>query len=542
MSRIRIGENTLTPVRSNWLRKYSALAGGEFSIPLFGIALIMIALFGCNMLLITHPQYWVGIAAGEILLLIVGGGLVVISKKRIKSNLLDPMTQLRNWAYAMQDGDLTARIPLPEKGEFLKLAIVINDLGDSLYSLTQEMDDMVREQTQRLEQKGKTLEILYEVAATSNSAHDIDELLQNYLFTLFNLVKASSATVRVITEDNKFRIIGSVGVQEIDQQEQSVPIERCLCAQDFDNPVISCQVDRQLCGNLLHQSLKPQYNATVIALPLQYQNRTLGIYHLFNPGIDINAEPELGNILTNITQHLSLAMETARIDNESKRLHIMQERTMLAHELHDSLAQTLASLRFQVNLLEKTLRDSGNARAQTEVSQLKNGLDEANTELRELLAHFRIHMDERGLIPATEALIKRFENESGINVFFQNECPDLQLPPIQEVQVLHIIQESLTNARKHSQANNVRVLIRQTTDNHYHVLIEDDGVGIKNLNIKGQPGEHVGLSIMKERARRINGDVDIDSEPGEGTRIELDFPISNTITGTAQEFGVRKFL
>jgi two-component system nitrate/nitrite sensor histidine kinase NarX len=86
------------------------------------------------------------------------------------------------------------------------------------------------------------------------------------------------------------------------------------------------------------------------------------------------------------------------------------------------------------------------------------------------------------------------------------------------------------------------VLIRQTTDNHYHVLIEDDGVGIKNLNIKGQPGEHVGLSIMKERARRINGDVDIDSEPGEGTRIELDFPISNTITGTAQEFGVRKFL
>lgn len=532
----------MTPVKSNWLRKFSGLAGGEFSIPLFGIALIMMALFGCNMLLITHPQYWVGIAAGEILLLIVGGSLVLISQKRIKTNLLEPLTQLRNWAYAMQDGDLTARIAIPEKGEFLKLAIVINDLGDSLYSLTQEMDDMVREQTQRLEQKSKTLEILYEVAATSNSAHDIDELLQNYLFTLFNLVKASSATVRVITEDNKFRVIGSVGVHEIDQQEQSVPIERCLCAQDFDNAVITCQVDRQLCGNLLHRSLKPQYNATVITLPLQYQNRTLGIYHLFNPGIDINDEPELRNILTNITQHLSLAMETARIDNESKRLHIMQERTMLAHELHDSLAQTLASLRFQVNLLEKTLRSSGNTTALSEVTQLKNGLDEANTELRELLAHFRIHMDERGLIPATEALIKRFENESGIKVFFQNECPDLQLPPIQEVQVLHIIQESLTNARKHSQANNVRVLIRQTTDNHYHVLIEDDGIGIKNLNIKGQPGEHVGLSIMKERARRINGDVDIDSEPGEGTRIELDFPISNTITGTTPNFGVRKSL
>ena len=523
--------------KSTWLRKYAGLAGGELAIPLLGIALVMVALFGCNLLLITHPSYWVGIAAGEILLLMLGGYLILLSRKRIKTNLLEPLTQLRDWAYAIQDGDLTAKIPLPDQGEFLKLAIVINDLGDSLYSLSQELDDKVKEQTQRLEQKSKTLEILYEVAATSNSAHDIDELLQNYLFTLFNLVKASAATVRVITDDNKLRVIGSVGVDEVADQENIVPLERCLCAQDFDNPVIHCGVDRHLCGNLLNKSLQPERNTTVIVLPLQYQNRTLGIYHLFNPEIDINTEPELNNILTNISQHLSLAMETARIDNESKRLHIMQERTMLAHELHDSLAQTLASLRFQVNLLEKTLRDSGNTTAKAEVTQLKNGLDEANTELRELLAHFRIHMDERGLIPATEALIKRFENESGITVFFQNQCPDLKLPPIQEVQVLHIIQESLTNARKHSQANNVRVLIRQSADNHYHVLIEDDGVGIENLNIKGRPGEHVGLSIMKERARRINGEVSIDTEPGEGTRIELDFPISNTITEKFPQFG-----
>lgn len=527
----------MKPINSSWLRKYAGVAGGEFSIPLFGIALIMLALFVCNLLLIFHPGNWIGIAVGEILLLALGGYLIFVSQKRIKTNLLLPLNRLRDWAYAIQDGDLTAKIPLPEKGEFLKLAIVINDLGDSLYSLSRELDDKVKEQTQRLEQKSKTLEILYEVAATSNSAHNINELLQNYLFTLFNLVKASAATVRVITDDNKFHVIGSVGLNEIDDSENIVPIERCLCAQDFDRSVIRCAVDRKLCGNLLNKSQQGKHNATVIVLPLQYQNRTLGIYHLFEPAIDIDIEPELNNILTSISQHLSLAMETARIDNESKRLHIMQERTMLAHELHDSLAQTLASLRFQVNLLEKTLRASGDETAKAEVTQLKNGLDEANTELRELLAHFRIHMDERGLIPATEALIKRFENESGITVFFQNQCPDLKLPPIQEVQVLHIIQESLTNARKHSQANNVRVLIRQTSNNHYHVLVEDDGVGIKNLNIQGQPGEHVGLSIMKERARRINGNVSIDTEPGEGTRIELDFPISTAITTNMKAIG-----
>jgi two-component system nitrate/nitrite sensor histidine kinase NarX len=526
--------------RLQWLRKPAGFFEGELGLPLTGIVFTLLALFACNYLLLLLPEYKTGVIAADILLLTLGVYLVIISYRRIRQNLLQPLVQMRNWAYAMQDGDLTARIPLPDHGEFLKLAIVINDLGDSMYSLSLEMDEKVREQTQRLEQKSKMLEILYEVAATSNAAHDIEELLQNYLFTLFNLVKASAATVRVITDDNKLRVIGNIGIDEIAEEERSTPIERCLCAQDFSNHVISCEVNRGLCGNLLNKSLPLPHGAKTIALPLQYQNRALGIYHLYVPEIDIGKEPELNNILTNIGQHLSLAMETARLDNESKRLHIMQERTMLAHELHDSLAQTLASLRFQVNLLEKTLKTTGNATARHEVEQLKNGLDEANNELRELLAHFRVHMDERGLIPATEALIERFQNESGIAVFFQNQCPDLKLPPIQEVQVLHIIQESLTNARKHSQAKNVRILIRQTTDERYHVLIEDDGVGIDDQTIMGHPGEHVGLSIMKERARRINGEVTIESEPGEGTRIELDFPVSSGLTqNTSGTAGVK---
>ena len=161
---------------------------------------------------------------------------------------------------------------------------------------------------------------------------------------------------------------------------------------------------------------------------------------------------------------------------------------------------------------------------------MKSGLDEANMELRELLAHFRVHMDERGLIPATETLIERFRNESGINVYFQNQCPELKLPPIHEVQVLHIIQESLSNAHKHSQAKNVRVLLRESSNQHCQVLIEDDGVGFNDPNVKGMPGEHVGLSIMQERARRVNGELSIESEEGEGTRVELDFPISRDST------------
>ena len=98
------------------------------------------------------------------------------------------------------------------------------------------------------------------------------------------------------------------------------------------------------------------------------------------------------------------------------------------------------------------------------------------------------------------------------------------------MQVLRIIQESLNNIRKHSQARLVRILLSANRDNEYAVLIEDDGVGISEPVLDGHPGEQVGLSIMKERAHRLGGMLTIDSEPGEGTRIMLHFTLPDKST------------
>lgn len=107
----------------------------------------------------------------------------------------------------------------------------------------------------------------------------------------------------------------------------------------------------------------------------------------------------------------------------------------------------------------------------------------------------------------------------------QIECPDLQLSPVSELQVLRIVREALNNVRKHSRAQTVRVLVRCESGGSYRILVEDDGVGIgiDEPAIDASPGEHLGLSIMHERARRISGDLRIESEPGEGTRISLSF-------------------
>jgi len=97
------------------------------------------------------------------------------------------------------------------------------------------------------------------------------------------------------------------------------------------------------------------------------------------------------------------------------------------------------------------------------------------------------------------------------------------LPAETEFHILRIIQESLTNIRKHSDAENVRIMMCASSPGHYMVLIEDDGIGFSKPQKSIHSGEHIGLSIMRDRAKRFGGELTVESEPGEGTRIILEF-------------------
>ena len=507
---------------NTWERKKQNLISGELRAPLAGLLLVMLSLAGCIYFITTTQLHHNEIISLATLLLMYGIFLLYITHTRIKQNLIEPLSDLRDWANLIRNGNLSAQVPVPTHGEFVQLAHDINTLGESLRSLSHEMDETVKQQTH-------ALGMLYDVALSSNKARSLDDLLKRYLNTLAEILNAKISTARLITKDDQLRIVGCINYKgKLSDAERKTPIEHCLCAQNFSDGVFYCKSKNHQCGNLLPYSNKDE-SLHVISLPLQYQNRTLGIYNFFVEKYDENHEAN--DLLDNIGQHLSLAIEKVRLDNESKRITIMQERNMLAHELHDSLAQTLASLRIRVTMLLNSLGHENIKLAIGEAIQLKNGVDEANSELRELVSHFRIHMDERGLIPATESLIEQFQNTAGISVYFQNECAEVKLSPHYEIQILHIIQESLTNVRKHSDANNVRVLIRCNEDEmHYHVLIEDDGKGIEAKTVQSQPGENVGLNIMKERAEQLNGTLSIETEPGEGTRIELDFNYTDNET------------
>jgi two-component system nitrate/nitrite sensor histidine kinase NarX len=200
----------------------------------------------------------------------------------------------------------------------------------------------------------------------------------------------------------------------------------------------------------------------------------------------------------------------------------MQERTRISHELHDSLAQTIASLRIQIRVIDETFHSDDEKAIWHQMERIEYTIDQANTQLRELIAHFRVPMEEQGLLASIEETIRRSQEDANIPIYFQNEWPEQEFSPEVELNVLRIVQECLANIRKHSQAEVVRVLLIYR-DGYNILIIEDDGIGFEESSIVSEGGRHLGLNILRDRAREIGAEIDIESEPGDGTRIHLQF-------------------
>ena len=150
-------------------------------------------------------------------------------------------------------------------------------------------------------------------------------------------------------------------------------------------------------------------------------------------------------------------------------------------------------------------------------------IDLAHQELRSLIGQFRAPIEVGNLSSGMKKILARFRTESGIPVFFQNHCEDIQFPEETEIAIIRVAQESLKNICKHSQAETVRILLRQQSDTQCMMLIEDDGIGFDSLPEREHAGMHIGLSVMEERAKQVGGSLSIESEKDEGTRIMLTF-------------------
>jgi len=372
---------------------------------------------------------------------------------------------------------------------------------------------------QELEEK--SLQILYEVVSSINTAHGLDDLLTRFLYTLKRITYAQAAAIWVLQKEGAMDLSASSGIDEALIPPDRPDVRRCLYERAATEGKIWVEPDLDKCEKIAGRKFFETGNIGLASIPVRYRGKVTGVINLF---LDVKLIKQIDSVkplLTSIAHHLSIAIEKSRSDEESRQHLINEERTRMAYELHDSLAQTLASLRLQIRVLDETLHQNDESATWQQLEQIENSMDLANNDLRGLIANFRAPVYKRGLLEAIEQIISQFRNESHIRTYFQKEWTVTSLPRDTETQILRIIQEALWNIRKHSQAKTVRIMLKNNLDGKCHILIEDDGIGINRM-VDGPPGEHIGLTIMRERAARLGGELRLESEPGEGTRVVLE--------------------
>jgi len=437
-------------------------------------------------------------------------------------------SDLSIWANQLLQGDFSSRMPLrtfqcPSRG----IREHINAIATDYESLAHLQQLRLSQQARHIEQKKHYLSVLYDVAAAINKSHSLEDLLQRFLHTLTTVVKAKAATVRLLDKDDQMRLVASIGLSDdIIKLEDTLPAPTCLCGKALTDAKIMVNSDSKQCGLIAGKEFfAEEDDIDMLAIPLEYRGKTLGVYNLFvqrEENVFLEDEHEL---LESIGQHLGMAIEKSGVESDARTLSIIEERTRMAHELHDSLAQTLASLRYKVRLFDDSLNQGKEELIWSELEGLEHTIDDAYAELRSLITHFRAPIDGKGVVRSVQRISDRFRQETELDVFYYHNWDLEELSRDAEIEVVRIVQEALANIRKHSQASNVRILLSSTAEGHCSVLVEDDGIGLpkKRKKMNKETGEHIGLSVMQERADRLNGELQIDSDEGEGTLVQLNF-------------------
>ncbi|GAA3908478.1 nitrate/nitrite two-component system sensor histidine kinase NarX [Halomonas cibimaris] len=256
-------------------------------------------------------------------------------------------------------------------------------------------------------------------------------------------------------------------------------------------------------------------NARALVFPVVAGHLTLGyltVSYLETP------PPSTRQLLNTLTDQLATAIYLEQRIEERQQLSLIQERTILARELHDSLAQSLSYLKMQVARLERMQARDFPAERQSEViGDLREGLNSAYRQLRELLTTFRLSLDKSGLQPALEQTVHEFSQRLEFPIELVYQIPPYLLSANEEIHLLQITREALANTVKHAHAHWARVSLtfRQA---RLHLAIEDDGIGLENHD---SPPMHYGLIIMRDRARHIDAELELQNRAEGGTGVHL---------------------
>ncbi|MDB5741986.1 MAG: signal transduction histidine kinase, nitrate/nitrite-specific, NarQ [Polaromonas sp.] len=453
-----------------------------------------------------------------MLALAIGGAVVMLYTGYLY--VINPLSRLRHGLGKVQAGEFTTRIEVDTEDEFGQVAAGFNRMAGTLESMYKGLEAQVEVKTRHIEAQRMRLEALYEVSAFLAQASSIDELARGFAQRVRSLMKADAGAVRWSDDASQryLMLASDCFPQDMLDEERSLLAGACACGNlrpDSTTRVIPILSHDEL---PVRRCAKVGYES-VVSVPIRLQQRLLGEFNLFfRSAATLSAEET--ELLDALASHLASALEGLRAAALAREAAVAEERTLLARELHDSIAQSLVFLKIQLQLLRGASQKGQAEQMGQALDELDAGLRESINDVRELLMHFRTRTNTDDIEQALQETLLKFRHQTGLPATLRVQGDGLPLPSDVQVQVLHVVQEALSNVRKHSKATKIELEVFKGAQ--WRFVVRDDGIGFDASC--GQGPAHVGMKIMRERASGIGAEVDIVSAPGQGTRATLTLP------------------
>ncbi|MFT4507447.1 type IV pili methyl-accepting chemotaxis transducer N-terminal domain-containing protein [Caballeronia sp. 15711] len=439
-----------------------------------------------------------------------------------------PVRRLERGLSRIEQREFSARLPVESRDEFGHLAHGFNRMASELQSLYRDLALRVTSKTAQLATRNGELVALYEMTSFLHGAHDVEVLCRGFLARVMRQFNAGGGTVRVLAQEaDNLHLVVSEGLPEpILNAERCMPASTCACgaaATSGLTVVRDLRMQQTADSGPATRCSKAGFDA-VAAFGIVSHDVTLGSFSLHFRG-DRPMLPSETRLLETLGKHLGTALQNHRLATAARQLAVAQERHLVAQGLHDSIAQSLNFLKLQLHLLDNAASRDDMNEVREIAPLLRGGLEESYEDVRELLVNFRTKFATGNLRDAVDETVTRFERQTDAVVTLDyDETGGLPLPPDQQLQVLFILQEALSNVRKHALATQVHVTLKNARD--FELTIHDNGDGYDPANIASRGEAHVGFHIMHERAARLGALLELTSEPGTGARVYLLLPVS----------------
>ena len=452
-------------------------------------------------------------------LALAGTGTLVFLMSRM---ITAPLKRLHEGLRRMKDEDFGVRLAVGRADEFGQLAHGFNQMADRLEKVYDNFEGEVGAKTAALENQNRELALLYDASAFLQRPQALEPLCEGLLARICEYFHADGGSVRVLDAGrNNLHMVVHQGISpQLIEREHCIKVGECLCGDAVRRKVTVIHDLRKM--DKAHElECHREGFATVAVFHMYAQQVHLGFFNLhFREPTTFDARQQ--SLLETLGQLLGTAVENLRLGAREREVAVWEERNLVAQGLHDSIAQGLNFLNLQVQMLEQSVKDKKIDDVAEIVPLLHAGVQESYEDVRELLHNFRSRLVEGNLIASLETTVDKFRRQTGIAAELVADADGAPFPREQQLQLLFIVQEALSNVRKHADAGNVVVRLEDRLD--FTLSITDDGAGFDPAQLASEGDVHIGIHIMRERAARIDATLAVASTPGGGTSITLTLP------------------